>query len=256
MKRRRIIYGGGSSWNPIYIDGYVQDGLVFHLDGINTGSDTANKWIDLIGGTSFRLVGNCAKAANYVNFPGSGWSYAIADKTCLDDLDLANCTIEVVYKVDGFTYSARKHSPIFFAGDAVDGSSTSHIGLLAQHYNYHQFSFVPSSAQNKRWLLQPTDIDVNNDIIRASLSSTIGIINGITAQPTGNTVNRYHTVNATVGAILDYSAREGMWNYRDELIGKIYSIRVYNRCLTQNEISQNVARDNIRFGFVTTIDDR
>lgn len=255
MKRRRIIYGGGSSWNPIYIDGYVQDGLVFHLDGINTGSDTANQWIDLIGGTSFNLVENCAKAANYVNFPGSGWSYAIADKTCLDDLDLTNCTIEVVYKVDGFSNSARKHSPIFFAGFATD-SLDSHIGLLAQHYNYHQFSFVPSSVQNKRWLLQPTDIDVNNDVIRASLSPTIGFINGITAQPTGNIVNVHHNQNATVGAILDYSEKGGDWKYRDVFIGKIYSIRVYNRCLTQNEISQNVNRDNVRFGFVTTIGDR
>lgn len=255
MKRRRIIYDGGSSWNPIYIDGYVQDGLVFHLDGINTGSDTANKWIDLIGGTSFDLIGNCTKAANFVNFPGSSWSYGIADKTCLDNLDLSNCTIEVVYKVNGFNKSDRKHSPIFFAGFATE-SLNSHIGLLSQHYNYHQFSFVPSSVQNKRWLLQPTDIDVNNDIIRASLSSTIGFINGITAQPTGNKVNPDHKQNATVGAILDYSEKSGSWNYRDVFIGNIYSIRVYNRCLTQNEISENANTDNSRFGLVTTIDDR
>lgn len=251
IERRRIIYGVSSSWEPLYIDGYVQNGLVFHLDGIETGSNDTHTWIDLIGGTKFNLTSGCEKVfesnTGYVNFRGTQWSYARADKTCLDNLDLSNCTIEAVYVVRNYYSSSYRHVPVFFAGYAYDNLQN-HIGLMTQSYTANNFNFAPSSNSSKRWILGPDTID-KFGIMQVSLSNTIGNINGLDASPTGNTMSRGHNRDfATVGAMLTYNERSRQWSDMDFLNGKVYSIRVYNRCLTQSEINQNRQTDTTRFG--------
>ena len=46
MQRRRelMMMGGG---------GYIKNGLVFHLDGIDKGTTDTTKWVDLVGGIVF-----------------------------------------------------------------------------------------------------------------------------------------------------------------------------------------------------------
>ena len=80
--------GGGSPTE------YIQDGLVFWLDGENIGN-TQGYWTDLIGGNLFQLFGDVSQQGNRMRFNGG---YA----RCADPirLDLSTGTFHVCMKFD------------------------------------------------------------------------------------------------------------------------------------------------------------
>ena len=193
---------------------YVTDGLVLWLDGIEKGG--TNSWIDKINGTSF---GNHGATFNtdHVYFDGT------------DDY------------LDG-TFTAPKNS----AGTIEvcferEGTGT-RIAFMAQTTNSLAFGCIDtvlnwSNGTNRTtWQTLPTKGTVGVNVNRA-------IANGVAMTTRGNT---YLSGRGTVTLI----GKRSSGNF---FMGKIYSIRIYNRALTENEILANQRVDNARFNLGLTI---
>lgn len=204
-----LVYKTGS---PIpSADDYVQDGLVFQLDGIDKGN-VEGAWVDRKAGKEFTL-NNCIVNSDNIEFNGTD-SSAVYNQL----LDFGTTTtVEVVYirETNGGTiissgskvqlivvYDSTGYGNRFFTGNQVTGTT------LPDTTTIHTLS-IPTSGRP--------------------------ILDQI-AQP--KTYKKFYSVSDTntyVGGNPSY------------LKGKIYSIRIYNRNLTQAEMMKNQMIDIQRF---------
>lgn len=209
---------------------YVQNGLVFHLDGINKGNN--GNWEDLIGNKVLNQVGNNVYAtSNGYYFNGNSDSYLESSE--FQWTGDSNVTVEVCYKeigsdiryyIFGFRgYNSSKH-PLFY----TDGS---HITWSQGAYTYEASSLTTG---------------VNYTI---SLNNDSGILNGNSINIESST--DYWDWNTNNKIRIGQAVSGGASN--NPFKGYIYSIRIYNRKLSQLEQLQNQNVDNIRFNLGLTI---
>lgn len=197
---------------------YIQDGLVFHLDGIERGE---SGWTDLIGGKKFTLY-NCTLNDDNVEFNGTS-SYGKASGTLNED---SSGTIEAVFTTDNFVTTTDSFDlDVFYSGYSS--------GPNLQLVKYSGKEAISTTLSNQ----YKNSID-KVKMVSASLTYPYpGIINGAyTLKYNIKSLSRSSTSYMYLG---HYSNKY--------LQGKIYSIRCYNRPLTEEERIHNQLLDIQRF---------
>lgn len=195
---------------------YIQDGLTFHLDGIEKGADDG-KWVDLIGGK--KLTGGATSMNKCFSFS----STYLSNSTYLPAN--ADYTVEVIYVQ---TSTNSQGSVIFCSSDA---SNTNYICVVRKGSN-----MLFLNKKNTYTLSNAA----NNTPIYISANMTRALYNGNVLSPNSST--DYWSGNKTTS--IGRSLSSGV---RYQFNGRVYSIRVYNRRLTEEEQRFNYAIDKKRF---------
>lgn len=197
--------------------GYVKNGKTFHLDGINVGTNTGS-WTDLAGGVIFPLVNGVTHDTNHVNFVSG---HGIMESSPRKTLDFGTTgTLEVVCECGtemGVIFTGKNNTLgcIFYGKTLTPMIWRSHY---ANTYNIETFL-----GQTIQMSYTIADLYINN--IHQTAGGT-GSMN----------VNVAYCVigNGNGGSNRPY-------------IGNIYSIRYYNRVLTDEERANNLTVDRQRF---------
>ena len=214
-------------------DYYVQDGLVLLLDGIkntrNGHSTSTNVWEDLSGNNYDYTLNNIQINDNNIYFKGTNNSYALRKEnlseifgnTLYDDR-----TIEIVVK-------DTSNSHIWMCGNS---SSRKAIGIYGGRLTV---SILPDNVST--FSLKNSALKVNNYSILHKKEGEICVYQ-----------NNEQLVNTNNLNCWDHSGEVSYIGNRSTnvtpLNGEIYSIRVYNRILTEKEINHNYQMDKKRFG--------
>lgn len=187
---------------------YVQEGLIFQLDGIERG-DNPNYWQDLKSESRFSIRNN-VKTDKYVSFPPSfNLQRAIGSNTSTLELSISN-----------YTQTTRINEVMVQKGPC--------LGLQINNSKYAIFQTSNSSLSNSSPSIRKAKI--------FSIKSNEIVADGIKIP-----VNRHFNWDATDNNYLGGEAQVKMFD------GRIYSVRIYNRRLTDDEILYNQRVDNLRF---------
>ena len=213
LNRRRYMGGGGA---PVPTD-YIQDGLVFWLDGIDKGPNEGY-WTDLKGGCQY-------------SYPASGTT--VLDKgvefTSQVTMHLASGTVpnNSGYTIEVCFVKSGGGSPtgIF----SIESGATS--GSIAVAINNNKNMFM----QRQKCILENPTLD---SLSMYSYNLDVCCVNGNQGTFTGTDYWSVGQNNVGVGAI--YGTRG--------IIGIIHSIRIYNRKLSLLEMKHNQSIDSQRFG--------
>ena len=224
---------------------YAQDGLILWYDAIDnlgtgTHSSTTNKWKDL------SLTGNDGALVDFKNDATSGWTTedlinglklsGQGEGVLINKIDLDEITMEVVVKHDEHKNTSTESYIISNVegggyGIAWHPSALQHgTYVYSDGYKGKRFSaiigkkyYIASRAKDGKVILNS-----NDDVAEATLPSEIVTTKNDTylvlgGNPSGTNIN-------------------GVYE------GTIYSVRVYNRGLTDEEIQNNYQIDKARFG--------
>ena len=213
----KIFKGMNLEWEKVIpipsADAYVQDGLVFQLDGIDKGN-VEGAWVDRKAGKQFTL-NNCIVNSDNIQFNGTD-SKAVYNQL----LNFGTTTtVEVVF------IKEKNPGTIISSGTKVELIALQ----LTSGYKYRYFS-----GNQKTGMVFPDPTTIHTLSIPTSGRPILDQI----AQP--KTSKDFYTesdtdTNTYVGGGPSYSK------------GKIYSIRIYNRNLTQTEMLKNQMIDIERF---------
>lgn len=216
--------GLGSANLPGYVrdtaPDYINDGLVFWLDGIDKGG-THGKWVDLIGGVEFQNHGATAI--------GKGWRF---DKSADDQPQYLDSETRLNYPVAThsvevcFRYGEWEASALLFATNIEGSIAAGYIkgGLFSFRHGDPRGSFV--FAPDKEMA------------VSISAAANNGIANGAPLQ--------FTDIQTWDAASYPHIGWRGYGS--SVFIGEIYSIRVYNRLLSAEEMRHNQKVDARRFG--------
>ena len=211
----KIFKGMNLEWEKVIpipsADAYVQDGLVFQLDGIDKGN-VEGAWVDRKAGRQFTL-NNCIVNSDNIQFNGTD-SEAVYNQL----LDFGTTTtLEVVFTRE------KVFGTIISSGDKVQ---------LIALYETSGYEYRFFSGNQVTGIPFPDPTAIHTLSIPTSGRPILDQI----AQP--KTFKDFYNVSDTntyVGGGPSYSK------------GKIYSIRIYNRNLTQAEMLKNQMIDIERF---------
>lgn len=196
-------------------DAYIQDGLVFQLDGIEKG-DSPTAWTDRKGQKEF-VLHNVVTNSNNMEFNGTN-SYAECSSTL--GYDSATHTLEVVWE-------GNKVAGVPFFG----GPTSAELCLLPQGTPLRRLSF----GTGMNFIVnQPDELKM----ISANADNIIYNAGWIGTSAELETNDSY---NQTVASV-------GRYKFSNYFRGKIYAIRVYDRKLSALEMLQNQLIDIERFG--------
>ena len=211
----KIFKGMNLEWEKVIpipsADAYVQDGLVFQLDGIDKGN-VEGAWVDRKAGRQFTL-NNCIVNSDNIQFNGKD-SEAVYNQL----LDFGTTTtLEVVFTRE------KVFGTIISSGDKIQ--------LIALQLNSgYQHEFF--AGNQKTGMVFPDTTTIHTLSIPTSERPILDQI----AQPkTSKDFYSISDTNTYVGGGPSYSK------------GKIYSIRIYNRNLTSAEMMKNQMIDIERF---------
>ena len=213
LLRRRF---GGKKDN-----GYIKDGLVFPLDGINKGTTDTTKWVDLVGGIVFTEKNNVSvHGENCINLTNT--TFLVGDS--MPTLPFTECTIEGASSpCSGWNFlllMKRNNVSLYKNSDSrINGGSGS---------NHKSARF--STTQSKIYSCADGNIIINGV---QSLDVTDNNWYGNINLPTINSSNV-----STIGYGKTFD---------------LYCIRIYNRLLTIDEMLHNQRIDNERFELGLTI---
>lgn len=209
-----------------YNSNYITDGLVFHLDGINKGS-VEGAWTDLVGNVQFE---------NHGAVPlHNGWLFTNDSQYNISSFLLHNKplnypsdthTIEVVFKQND------KRPAVLFCSEAL-------YSIAAIITSVGKYTNKVSNAKSLPAFTIGLDDTNPHCISMANNKSVVDIFNSVAESITWQW---YGALNATsVGG----RARDGFPPYG--FGGIIYSIRIYNRLLSEKEMQHNQKVDYKRF---------
>lgn len=213
----RIYRGATLEWEksiPIPdADAYIQDGLVFQLDGIDKGD---SNWIDRKGQKEF-VLHNVVTNNNNMEFNGTN-AYAECSSTL--GYDSATHTLEVVWE-------GNKVTGVPFFG----GPTSAELCLLPQGTPLRRLSFGTGMnfIVNQPDELKMISANADNIIYNAGWIGTSAELEA------------YVSYNQKVASV-------GRYKFSNYFRGKVYAIRVYNRKLSALEMLQNQLIDIERFG--------
>lgn len=207
MRRREIIAADGV--------GYIRDGLVLWMDGINKGT-VSGAWVDRTAGHVFESINGFTNGANYVGLSRSSSQY-FRNATFTGPAEKEPTTIEVA--ISDYLGSSMAFMP--------RGTSVA-FGVM-------------SSAKGAIW----TSHDWATYAINFPAGSKLFSINSDTVIVDGNKITSFGASEWWTGEdSYNYIGRRSTGTYFD---GKIYSIRIYNRILSQAEMLHNQRIDIKRY---------
>lgn len=191
---------------------YIQDGLVFQLDGIDKGN-VEGVWKDLIWGREFTL-NNCTLNSNNVEFNGTD-SYCMSS----DTISYKTYTLEVTFIRDQIT------------GAVIDGG------------NDFQMIFLQTTSGYERRFISGRKVVAQTRLDK---------VNILSIPTTGRPISSLMPCPIIPKSMASSTATNGTYiggdgSLSDFFKGKIYSIRVYNRNLTSEEMIHNQLLDIERF---------
>lgn len=230
----KIFKGMNLEWEKVIpipsADAYVQDGLVFQLDGIDKGN-VEGAWVDRKAGRQFTL-NNCIVNSDNIEFNGTD-SEAIDNNNEKLPTVPENYTIEVVLYYGRGTIltqdssSSSYGSPMMVALYSTTDFHTIGRGLYAvEALPENKYMCLQALAKGSTSTIQ---VNCNGDVLASRGGGIIGN-------------NEFTYGWASVGCVwTDYTEKAG------HLLGKVYSIRLYNRLLTEEERYNNMVVDYMRF---------
>lgn len=213
-------------------DAYVQNGLVFQLDGIEKG-DSPTAWTDLKGGLAF-TYNNCTLNSDNVEFNGVD-SYA--ESTAGYALNRnRSCTVEYCfYSEGGSVFNSGVVSGVSYTYfDYIDIKGDTNFAGIVRDNNYTYSAPIEGQIHTMSYAYSSTERPLISDG---------------EAYPRPTTYldsSLYKTLcnygNAVVGCYNSSATDKAGF-----LKGKVFAIRVYNRTLTREEQAQNQQLDYLRF---------
>lgn len=234
----RIYKGTTLEWEkPVPIpdaDAYIQDGLVFQLDGIDKGN-VEGAWVDRKAGRQFTL-NNCIVNSDNIEFNGTDSEAIDNDNYTLPTVP-EKYTIEVVLYYGGGSILTQQQSSSFSYGSPMMAALSSTINYLTIGRNLHAVEALP---KNKYMCLQAQARDSALDIAQVNYNGNVLA----SRQGTDSTISQvfYNYGRPSVGCFWT-----SVSNKAGHLLGKVYSIRLYNRVLTEEELYNNMVVDYMRF---------
>lgn len=203
--------------------GYIADGLVFHLDGIDKGANEG-AWTDLVGGVEFENYGATPlyDGWRFDNDYNTKAKYYLIHNTGLN-FSYDTHTIEIVIKSN--TTSTSEIS-IFRSGiykSLSIGFYSNRIIPVIDGYNDCYYPYI-----------------LNKGVSIISINKNHGIANLSSLEKTYKLCwgSGYDMNKSLIGGFLEYPK---------SFNGIIYSIRIYDRLLTENEMRHNQEVDYDRF---------
>lgn len=201
---------------------YITDGLIFWLDGLDA---TASEWVDKVGGVVFSLT-DCVKSSYGVDFNGSTSGGAATG--AIPGIVTVGAAITTAAGVTGvtaiFDQPSTRSNPqgILWRGDPTWYITT------------RDYAYLPAPARTSVEMLCASIPG-----FYAGDASSWGIKNGakITTRARNRLAERTGS-GMTIGKSLSDSSR---------FHGTIHSLWFYNRALTEDEMQQNQAIDNVRY---------
>jgi len=197
---------------------YVQNGLVLHMDGIEKGLTPNDYWDSVVGGHRFENLGATPNKDNY-QFEGDEYMTNSSFSNNAPNYNIG--TIEVVAESSGYL---RIFRPIIRTGLCFYQVS----GGILYSCNKGSAPYL-IRTQTKASFSVSESIRKENGVNMSTKTSTYLTL----SEPT--------TMNCI--------GKNGSGTFN----GKVFSIRIYNRILNENEVMQNLAVDNIRFGLGLTL---
>lgn len=222
LLRRRIMM------NTDYHDPYISDGLVLHLDGGHKGTNAA-RWESLVGtsyisiNTTICTVENNAIVTNGAN--GLLGSNPLLIKAQDGTVELCGQVLTPV--TNGFIFSSNNNSaqkPLSIV-KIGNGFMYSYARFANNTYNFANIDNIISSP------------------FSVSMNGLTGLLNGVAFTSTSE--NGYNNTPFIIGAKTTGGTLPT--NIR------IFSIRMYDRQLSQAEILHNLKVDNERFSLGLTL---
>lgn len=226
---------------------YVQDGLVCWYDGIyNTVSGhnkNATVWQDLTGNN------NNGTLKNINNTDDSGWT---SNSLILDGIDdwvqmtqipasEDGITVEIVAKVLDVSEGSQENYICNYESGGI--GITQNLGKIRESAYIEKYVgfYDEKNIKISQIYSMSTGVDKKNETMYSSINNNkqISIFGGQYSEPQNNTVFVIGT-NPN-GNQSDLPTGEKMPNI------EVYSIRIYNRSLTADEISKNYEEDKRRF---------
>ena len=225
--------------------GYVEDGLICLYDGEHNNfynhDNKISNWIDL---TNNNNDGNLMK---FDYNEQSGWTNNSLildgknDWVKISYLYSKNMTIEIVAKplketLKSYTYLANYQ----YGGMGIEKTENtkSNEGLI---YSNSKYNYISSKENNEICKIYSMSTGNNENRMYFSQNGNINYINevGIVGAPANNTVFAIGTNpdgdSYKIGSSEEFAKIE------------VYSVRIYNRCLSEEEIIQNYEIDKQRF---------
>ena len=232
----KIFKGMNLEWEKVIpipsADAYVQDGLVFQLDGIDKGN-VEGAWVDRKAGRQFTL-NNCIVNSDNIEFNGTN-SEAIDNDNYTFPTVPENYTIEVVLYYGGGTILSQNSTTTSYGSPMMVAlySTIDFFTIGRKLYAVEELpekKYICLQAQAKG---QDNTIQVNcNGDVLASRKGTDSMIKN----------DFFAYGRPSIGCVWTSSSdRAG------HLLGKVYSIRLYNRELTEEERYNNMVVDYMRF---------
>lgn len=214
LRRRGMMMAqGGGIDNP-----YIQNGLVFWLDGIEKGS-TPNAWTDRIGG----IVFTSDNAEELTNAWRTGSGKKLINSTSLI-FESRTSTIELAIERESLD---NTQSDIFSSLDtSCITLSIDNAYIYISHRN--EIGFRIQSTTPGLSSIAPYCVSVRQNL---------AVVNGVSKTTTSHAAVGSSTYNS-IGS-------RGNGNY--PFSGKIYAVRIYDRFLSESEMLHNQSVDNIRF---------
>ena len=216
LNRRRYMGGGAS---PSYDENsYIQDGLVFQLDGINKGSNQG-KWTDLVGGVQFTIP-----ESEYLTEETNGFTWTGNANMPVSSGTIPSgesCTVEVAM--------IRTGTAVRWGAFASNSGSSLGTVVIARFSG----NFIVINRKN---VLSAGNIPTDQ-FSTVSMNAVSACVNKVEKTLSSST-DYISASQAGVGYVYAYGGMRGT----------IYAIRIYNRQLTVAEMQANQAVDLARFG--------
>ena len=211
---------------------YVKDGLILHYDAINnTGnghSNTTTTWTDLSGNGSDATVTGGMWSDNYVRFTTSNNSNGIKTKS--------NFPINFSSKTFNIVFNLSQVSTV----EALFGARTSTSnGFMLFNYNVdNAFELDTIGGQTRVKLGNRLSANRNYNL-------TVTFDNGIVKLYIDGAL--ISTTSYTTGTI-NFPLTVFTAGTRSNSLGNVYSVKVYDRALTEDEVLQNYNMDKVTYG--------
>ena len=209
---------GGARTPGGELSDYVQSGLVLHLDG--KSGKSGSTWTSVVGSVSFT---NNNATFNDDNISFNGSSSYLSNTSFTTPLDTVG-TIEICFEKSG-------------SGNGIMYMPATDKALALGIFNSKAVWTANASKKSVYSVSQ------NKGII--SINNDLAIMNGVSMTSSGTD---FWTGRITT----TYIGRRGSGNIY-YYSGKIYSIRIYERKLSQEEIIHNQKVDNVRFNLGLSI---
>ena len=232
----KIFKGMNLEWEKVIpipsADAYVQDGLVFQLDGIDKGN-VEGAWVDRKAGRQFTLY-NCIVNSDNIEFNGT-------DSEAIDNDNYTFPTVPENYTIEVVLYYGK--GTILTQNSTTTGYGSPMIATFYSTTNYltigRNLYSVEALPKNKYMCLQALandsshypQVNCNGDVLALG-SGTDSILGA----------GEFNDGQASIGCVWASSSDKV-----GHLLGKVYSIRLYNRLLTEEERYNNMVVDYMRF---------